>query len=201
VVPYTGCDAADPAAPCPPHGGGSIMLRTAPRADAPLVKDVGKHPPNGESTPAVNDHGARAATGQRYAVAGRQRNWTAIWYLGQQAWFANPASRPTAVGVRGLTVTPKPGRASVPVYGRAYPEAAAYPADVPVQDLVPLQYTFAAGQSYSVGGSDVGEYYYATTFDTASHAVIRGTLRYYEIQFGHRVFYVKADDVRVVPAS
>jgi len=201
VVPYTGCDAADPAALCPPHGGGSIMLRTAPRADAPLVKDVGKHPPNGESTPAVNDHGARAATGQRYAVAGRQRDWTAIWYLGQQAWFANPASRPTAVGVRGLTVTPKPGRASVPVYGRAYPEAAAYPAGVPVQDLVPLQYTFAAGQRYSVGGSDVGEYYYATTFDTASHAVIRGTLRYYEIQFGHRVFYVKADDVRVVPAS
>jgi len=202
VVPYIGCDGADPAAPCPPHGGGSIMLRTEPRADAPLVKDVGKHPPNGDSTMSVNDHGARAATGQHYAVADRRGDWTAIWYLGQKAWFFNPKSRPAAVGVRGgLTVTPKPGLASVPVYGRAYPEASAYPAGVPVQALAPLQYTFAAGQRYTVGGSDVGEYYYATTFDKASHAVIRGKLKYYEIQFGHRVFYVKADDVQVIPAS
>jgi hypothetical protein len=133
-------------------------------------------------------------------VADRQGNWTAIWYLGQKAWFANPASRPTAVGVRGLAVTPKPGLASVPVYGRAYPEAAAYPAGVPVQSLTPLQYTFTAGQRYSLAGTDVGEYYYSTTFDEASHAVIRGQLKYYEIQFGHRVFYVRADDVRLVPA-
>ncbi|HEX6468396.1 MAG TPA: peptidoglycan recognition family protein [Streptosporangiaceae bacterium] len=201
VVPYTGCDAAAPAAPCPPHGGGSIMLRTEPRADAPLVKDVGKHPPNGDSTMSVYDHGARAATGQRYAVAGRQGDWTAIWYLGQRAWFFDPASRPVAVGARGLLVTPKPGLASVPVYGRAYPDAAAYPAGVPVQSLVPLQYTFAAGQRYTLAGTDLGEYYYATTFDTAGHAVIRGGPAYDEIQFGHRVFYVRSGDVQVVPAT
>jgi hypothetical protein len=51
-----------------------------------------------------------------------------------------------------------------------------------------------------VGGSDVGEYYYATTFDTAGHAVIRGRLRYEQIQFGHRVFYVNSDDVELFPA-
>jgi N-acetyl-anhydromuramyl-L-alanine amidase AmpD len=199
VVPYTGCDGTS--APCPPHGGGSVMLRTEPRPDAPLVKDVGKHPPAGTATMSVYDHSARAATGQRYAVAGRQGDWTAIWYLGQKAWFHNPGTRPTAVGARGLVVTPKPGAASVPVYGRAYPEAEAYPAGVPVQSLVPLQYTFAAGQRYTIGGSEKGEYYYATTFDKADHTVVRGNLDYYEIQFGHRVFYVKAADVEVIRAS
>ncbi|MEU8324626.1 hypothetical protein AB0C33_40235 [Nonomuraea sp. NPDC048881] len=43
------------------------------------------------------DHAARAATGQRYVVAERQGEWTAIWYLGQKAWFRNPASGPVAV--------------------------------------------------------------------------------------------------------
>ncbi|MCW2902686.1 MAG: Negative regulator of beta-lactamase expression-like protein [Streptosporangiaceae bacterium] len=200
VVAYTGCDAAHASDPCPAHGGGSIMLRTEPRADAPLVKDIGKHPPAGAATMSVYDHSARAATGQRYAVAGRQGEWTAIWYLGQKAWFHNPKDGPTAVGARGFLATPKPGVASVPVYGRAYPEAEAYPQGVPVQNLVPMQYTFAAGQSYPVGGAETGEYYYATTFDRSDHTVVRGKLRYYEIQFGHRVFYVKAGDVRLIPA-
>jgi hypothetical protein len=195
VVPYTGCDASRPSAVCPPHGGGSVMLRTAPSDDAPLVKDIGKHPPNGDATMSVYDHSARAATGQTYAVADRQGDWTAIWYLGQEAWFHNPRTRPTAVGAHGFVATPKPGLASVPVYGRAYPEAEAYPAGVPVQSLVPMQYTFAAGQSYSVADRLRGEYDYSNTFDVATHTVVRGDLRYYEIQFGHRVYFVKADDV------
>ncbi len=203
VVGYTDCDTQNPAALCPPHGGGSIMLHTAPSDDAPLVKDIGLHPPSGTSTMAVWDHGARAATGQKYAVAGRQGDWTAIWYLGQKAWFhdRDPAGHPVAVGVHGLVATPKPGAASVPVYGRAYPEASAYPAGVPVQSLIPMQYTFAAGQSYAVVGAERGEYYYSTTFDTASHVVVKGALKYYEIQFGHRVYFVKADDVVLRPAG
>jgi N-acetyl-anhydromuramyl-L-alanine amidase AmpD len=197
VVPYTGCDSANPSALCPPHGGGSIMLRTEPRADAPLVKDVGKHPPNGDATMAVDDHSARAATGQKYAVAGRQGDWTAIWYLGQQAWFFNPRTRPTAFGTHGFVVTPK--AATAPVYGRAYPEREAYPANVPVQTITPMQYTFAAGQTYAVLGEVHGEYDYSNTFDTTSHTVVRGKLRYYEIQFGHRVEFVKTSDVTLKP--
>jgi N-acetyl-anhydromuramyl-L-alanine amidase AmpD len=195
VVPYTGCDDSDPSAACPAHGGGSIMLRTAPAADAPLVKDIGKHPPNGDATMSVYDHSARAATGQTYAVAGRQGDWTAIWYLGQKAWFSNPRSRPVAVGAHGLVATPKPGLASVPVYGRAYPEPEAYPANIPVQALTPMQYTFAAGQSYSVADKLQGEYDYSNTFDVATHAIVRGKITYYEIQFGHRVYFVKTGDV------
>ncbi|MFR9758265.1 N-acetylmuramoyl-L-alanine amidase, partial [Streptomyces sp. TR06-5] len=112
---------------------GAVRLHTAPEADAPLVRDIGLRPDGGPSTTDVNDTGARASTGQRYAVAGRQGEWTAIWYLGQKAWFHNPADRPTAVPARGPVVTPKEGRDSVPVYGRAYPEASAYPEGVPVQ--------------------------------------------------------------------
>jgi hypothetical protein len=159
------------------------------------VKDIGKHPPNGDATMSVYDHSARAATGQTFAVAGRQGDWTAIWYLGQQAWFQNPRSRPVAVGARGLVATPKPGLASVPVYGRAYPEPEAYPANIPVQALAPMQYTFAAGQSYSVADEVRGEYDYSNTFDVSTHAIVAGKLKYYELQFGHRVYFVKASDV------
>jgi N-acetyl-anhydromuramyl-L-alanine amidase AmpD len=200
VVPYTGCDSKNPSAPCPPHGGGSIMLRTEPRDDAPLVKDIGKHPSTGgTATMSVYDHSARAATGQKYAVADRQGEWTAIWYLGQKAWFHNPKDQPTAVGSVGLVAVAKPGATSVPVYGRAYPEAEAYPAGAPVQSIVPMQYTFAAGQAYAVVGSEHGEYYYSNTFDRSGSAVVKGKLRYYEIQFGHRVYFVKADDVDLKP--
>src|SRR5690606_10012831 len=154
--------------------------------------DIGKHP-TGESLYSVYDHSARASAGQRYAVADRLGEWTAIWYLGQKAWFHNPPDAPTAVPSRGLVVTPRPGLDSVPVYGRAYPEPTAYPPGVPVQEIVPLQYTFPAGQSYTLGLTAQGEYYRAVTFDPSEHVVVRGKLKYYQIQIGHRVMFVRAD--------
>ncbi|MGI5400940.1 N-acetylmuramoyl-L-alanine amidase [Streptomyces sp. CA-135486] len=193
---YTGCVKAGQA--CAPHGSGAVRLHTAPAEDAPLVKDVGLRPGGEDSTNGVNDTGARASTGQQYAVAGREGDWTAIWYLGQKAWFNNPRSEPTAVGARGWTLTPKDGAADIPVYGRAYPEAAAYPVGVPVQAISPLPYKLLAGQRYVVGDRVPGEYLYAPTFDTAGHRVVRGQEAYYEIQFGHRVAFVKASDVRLV---
>ncbi|GHH72876.1 amidase [Streptomyces sulfonofaciens] len=192
---YTGCTSAGQ--PCPAHGSGEVRLHTAPAEDAPLVKDIGLRPGGQDSTIDVNDVGARASTGQQYAVAGRQGDWTAIWFLGQKAWFENPAKAPTAVPASGLVVTPKAGRSEVPVYGRAYPEASAYPAGVPVQAVSPMPYKLSAGQKYVVGGKVHGEYFYAVTFDTASHRVVRGQDTYYEIQFGHRVEYVRAADVDV----
>ncbi|MEU8619454.1 peptidoglycan recognition family protein [Streptomyces sp. NPDC048623] len=192
---YTGCTTAGVA--CAPHGSGAVRLHTAPSADAPLVKDIGLYPGGQEATTGVNDTGARASTGQSFAVAERQGDWTAVWYLGQKAWFHNPPKEPTAVDARGLVLTPKEGLASVPVYGRAYPEASAYPAGVPVQAVSPLPYRLLAGQTYVVGGRTPGEYLFAPTFDTTGHAVVRGQEEYYEIQFGHRVAFVKAADVRV----
>jgi hypothetical protein len=192
---YTGCETAGQA--CAPHGSGAVRLYTAPDATAPLVKDIGLRPGGQGSTTGVNDTGARASTGQQFAVAGREGDWTAVWYLGQKAWFQNPAKQPTAVGARASVLTPKDGLAEVPVYGRAYPEASAYPAGVPVQAVSALPYKLLTGQRYVVGDRVPGEYLWATTFDTAGHQVVRGKEMYYEIQFGHRVAYVKASDVTV----
>jgi N-acetyl-anhydromuramyl-L-alanine amidase AmpD len=190
----TGCVTAG--APCAAHGSSALELRTAPSSSAPLVKDIGLHP-SGDTTEDVNDTGARASTGQQYAVAGRQDGWTAIWYLGQKAWFHDPRTSPASLPARGTVVTPRPGLASIPVYGRAYPEASAYPAGVPVQAQTPLQYTLPAGQSYVAGGRVPGEYFYSTAFDTSGQAWVKGTEQYYEIQFGERVAFVKAADVTV----
>lgn len=190
---YTGC--AKPGEACPPHGSGAVRLHTGPGEGTVLVKDIGLRPGGEESTAGVNDTGARASTGQMFAVAERRGDWTAIWYLGQKAWFHNPRTRPTAVGARGWVLTPKDGSAQIPVYGRAYPEASAYPAGVPVQAVSPLPYKLLAGQRYVVGDRVPGEYLYAPAFDTSGHRVVRGQEAYYEIQFGHRVAFVKASDV------
>ncbi len=195
---YTGCVAAGQL--CAPHGSEAVRLYSAPSESAPLVQDIGLHP-TGPSTTDVNDTGARASTGQQYVVADRQGQWTAIWYLGQKAWFLDPSDAPTALDAGGLVVTPKAGLASVPVYGRAYPEASAYPANVPVQPLTPLQYTLPAGQSYVVGGVERGEYYFSQTFDTSDQTWVKGKQLYYEIQFGQRVAFVNAADVTLRPSA
>ncbi|KUL38429.1 amidase [Streptomyces sp. NRRL F-4489] len=196
---YTGCEKAG--TPCPEHGSTAVRLHTAPSDSAPLIQDIGLHPDGAATTTGVNDTAARATTGQRFAVAGRSGDWTAIWYLGQQAWFRNPRSHPTAVDAKGLVATPKAGRAEIPVYGRAYPEKEAYPSQVPVQSVTPLPYRLLSGQRYAVGGKVRADYLYAPTFDIARHAVVRGEDVYYEIQVGHRVGYVRAADVDVRPSE
>ncbi|MFE0102329.1 N-acetylmuramoyl-L-alanine amidase [Streptomyces sp. NPDC059009] len=196
---YTGC--VKPGEVCVPHGSSAVRVHTEPRDDAPLIKDIGKHPDGSDSTIDVNDTSARLTTGQQYAVAERKGDWTAVWYLGQKAWFKNPKKQPTAVDAEGLVVTPKDGSADIPVYGRAYPEKEAYPKEVPVQTVSPLPYKLLAGQEYAVGDKVPGEYLYAPTFDTKPHRVVRGKDTYYVIQFGARIAYVRAADVKVLPSG
>jgi hypothetical protein len=195
---YTGC--VTRGEPCATHGSGAVRLYSQPDTSSPLIKDIGLRPDGGDSTIDVNDVASRVETGQQYAVAGRQGDWTAIWYLGQKAWFQNPAKQPTAVNAAGFVVTPKAGLDSVPVYGRAYPEKEAYPAGVPVQPVSPLPYQLLAGQKYVVGDLLRGEYDYSVTSTTDSHRVVIGKDLYYEIQFGHRVAFVRAADVRIQPS-
>jgi N-acetyl-anhydromuramyl-L-alanine amidase AmpD len=194
---YTGC--VTTGRPCAEHGSSEVRLYSDHDETSALIKDVGLHK-GADSTTDVNDVGSRVSTGQQYAVADRYGDWTAIWYLGQKAWFKNPGKEPTAVSAAGLVVTPKAGLDSVPVYGRAYPEASAYPAGVPAQAVSPLPYTLPKGQRYVIGDRVPGEYYYAVTFTTDSHRVVVGEDLYYEIQFGHRVAFVRAADVRVLPS-
>ncbi|MFE0449997.1 N-acetylmuramoyl-L-alanine amidase [Streptomyces sp. NPDC058914] len=188
---YTGCVAKGE--PCAVHGSSEVRLYSDHSETSALIKDVGlgTAPSTG-----VNDISSRVSTGQQYAVADRWGDWTAIWYLGQKAWFRNPAKKPTAVPASGLVVTPKNGVDGVPLYGRAYPEASAYPAGVPAQAVSPLPYRMPKGQKYVVGDKVPGEYYYAVTFDTGGHRVVVGKDLYYQIQYGHRVAFVRAADVR-----
>ncbi|MCD7444635.1 N-acetylmuramoyl-L-alanine amidase [Streptomyces lincolnensis] len=189
---YTGC--VTKGEPCAEHGSSEVRLYSDHSEKSALITDIGlgKAP-----TTDVNDLSSRVSTGQQYAVAGRYGDWTAIWYLGQKAWFRNPKANPTAVHAEGRVVTPRDGLKSVPVYGRAYPEASAYPAGVPAQEVSPLPYKLPAGQKYVIGDAQPGQYYYAVTFDTGGHRVVTGKDLYYEIQYGHRVAFVRAADVRV----
>ena len=189
--------------PCPSRSSSSVILHQQPSHSSPLVVDVGLHPDRSPSTMYISDHGARASAGTHWAVAEVRGDWTAIWYLGQKAWFYNPSENPSAVWATGLVATPKAGRATIPVYGRAYPEPAAYPPTIPVQAIVPLQYTLHAGERYAVGQYLAGEYYRAVTFNCSGAGdctVVRGQNRYYQIQFGHRLMFVNAADVDVVPS-
>jgi hypothetical protein len=199
---YTGCGsvATDP---CPAHGASQVILRAAPDPGAPLLSDIGLHPNGAATTMGIADHGSRVSAGQTFAVAGRQGDWTAVWYLGQKGWFHDPAGARVAKWSTGLVATPKPGKATIPVYGRAYPEQAAYPAGVPYQAITPLPYTLAAGQRYAVGALVPSEYYRAVTFDGSGPGdwtVIRGKTRYVQIQFGYRLMFVNLDDVLLLPS-
>ncbi len=140
---YTATDCRD----VPLQGSSFVYLYTAPSFSAPLI-----------SNPFINDNPTRAnnwadkaATGQQFYLADRQRDWTAIYFSGQKAWFHNPRGANTRRS-RGLVVTPRAGLDSVPLYGRAYPEATAYPPHINPQALLPLTpYSMPRGQRYVKG--------------------------------------------------
>jgi len=191
---FTGCVTVGQ--PCTPHGSTSVVLRTEPRDDAPQLTDIGLHPDNTPGTMHISDHSSRAETGQTFALAERSGSWVAVWYLGQKGWF----HASDAIWSVGFVATPKAGKTSIPVYGRAYPEASAYPAGITPQAVTPLQYTWPAGQKYAVGLITPSEYYWAVTFDSTNHTVVRGQTKYLQVQFGHRVAFVNVDDVDVKPS-
>ncbi|QDP97884.1 N-acetylmuramoyl-L-alanine amidase [Microlunatus elymi] len=200
--PVTGCTTAGQ--PCDPQGTDFVYLHTEPNADSPLVKDIDLHTDGSASTTQVSDVGARAVAGQDFAVADRQGDWTAVWYLGQKGWFYNPRGDRTAKDVGGWLVKPKAGVDAVATYGRAYPEASAYPDPIPAQSILSLSYQLTAGQSAVLTDRTVStDYYRAVTYDTpppADHIDIRGQTKYLQISFGHRIMYVQAADVDIVRA-
>jgi hypothetical protein len=196
--PVTGCDADGT---CPVQGTNFVYLHQAPSTDSPLVADVGLHPDGSPSTTGVSDIGARAAAGQKLVVAGRSGDWVAVWWLGEKGWIESPPDHPTLVPSAGRVVRPA-GDQPAPVYGRAYPEKSAYPAQIPYQTVTPLQYSLQPGQAYVLADADLQtDYYYAKTFRCAGVAMdctdVVGHDRYLQIWFGHRIAYVRAADVRV----
>jgi N-acetyl-anhydromuramyl-L-alanine amidase AmpD len=198
--PVTDCSSSS-CVPLPKQPANFIYLHTRPSAGAPLLSDAELHPSGSAGTTQDDDWGDKAPTGEKYVVAGQKGNWTGIWYAGTIGWFYNPpGAAQTARYTSAMVITPRPGVASVPVYGSAFPGAPAYPKVVPVSPNAPLVYKILPGQSYVTTGAVPDDYYYAATFNSSlpdDHIVIRGQTRYYQIIYNHRLFYVKADDVVV----
>jgi N-acetyl-anhydromuramyl-L-alanine amidase AmpD len=197
---FTDCSTA-PCITLPAQGSNTVQLHTQPNNNSPLLSDPYLHSNNSPGTNQVNDWGAQAAAGQRYAVADQKNNWTGIWYGGKIGWFYNPNNQPTAVKSRSVTITPRAGRTSIPVYGAAYPDATAYPSGVPVQVLDPL-YTMPAGQEYAAITDRLPtDYFYDATINYSlphDHEIIKSQDgKYYQITFNKRIAYVKTSDVDI----
>ncbi|MFC5451603.1 N-acetylmuramoyl-L-alanine amidase [Paenibacillus aestuarii] len=173
-----------------------VYLYTSPSFEAPLLDDAATQ---GEDKTEALNWGDKAVTGQTFYLADRQGDWDAIWYGGQKAWFYDPNQRNT-VKSDGLIIKPKAGKATIPVYGGAYPEVSAYPSGVSPNTLNPLQYTIQQGQEYVAFEKVKGDYYNAKVFTydpyLDSKEVI-GNEEYYRIQFNHRFAFVKASDVDI----
>lgn len=181
--------------PCqdvPAQPSNFAFLRTGPSDDAPLITN----PVTKGGTDDIADWSDKAVAGRRYAIAGRQGSWTAVWYAGQKAWLHTADTRPAA----GFAVTTT-GTAPVPVFTLAVPDPSEYPAGVPsAGDPTPVKplFTVPAGQRYQLLGRAQAAYYYAR-FDESNvagnHTVVRGGTTYYLISLNHRLGYVRATDV------
>jgi hypothetical protein len=204
----TNCEEQSPGSgACKPNAPTNyVALYQQPDSSAPLAKDPGTHPDGSNSTVSIQDSGARAAAGQKLVVARTEGEWVGVWWAGSLVWFDNPASAPVVTLGSGKLVTAKAGLTAAPVYGRAYPEAGAYPSTIPAQAVTPIEYTIPAGQAYVLTDKKVStDYYYAKTFNGAGvpgdRTDVVGTDRYYQVNVAHRVAYVRAADVDVTPTT
>jgi N-acetyl-anhydromuramyl-L-alanine amidase AmpD len=179
----------------PRQAANFVYLYSAPDFAAPLITNTYL---SQDPTLAAN-WANKAVAGQQFARAARRGDWDAIFFGGQLAWFYNPGYANSAAG-HGVLVAARPGLDSIPVYGRAYPESAAYPPGIAPQAITAI-YDLPAGERYVVTDSVDGSYYwvptYATTPEATQRAAVSGETRYYQISFNHRIGFVKASDVVV----
>ncbi|AWW43252.1 N-acetylmuramoyl-L-alanine amidase [Streptomyces cadmiisoli] len=172
-----------------------LFVRTAPSSTAPLFGDQAIHS-DGVGTDRINDWGNTVQSGQKFVVAGKKGDWTAIWYSGSKVWFHNPDGVNT-VPTRGRIiivsasqdVSPSP----VKVYGSSYPDAAEYPAGLSPSTQAPLSmYTIPVGQAYvaDVPAAPTDDYF------KSSGTVVIGSKSMYTIQYNHRTALVYANDVK-----
>jgi N-acetyl-anhydromuramyl-L-alanine amidase AmpD len=177
-----------------------VYLRTASNANAPLLADKELHPDGSHGTTKIDDWSAKATTGQKYVLAGRDGDWTAIWFGNQRGWFYNPASAPTASFSRsqGQVFKLKSSVAQAKIYGAAYPEASAYPAGVHSPLQTQPAYTIYGGQQYVSDGIVPTDYFYDYTVNSSApydHQVFTGQDKFIKFQYNQRVMFIRASDV------
>lgn len=182
--------------PLDPHPSDFVYLYSEPSFNAPLLSDPILHP-TGAGTTAINDWSDKAVAGQSFYKVDVRGDWTAIDYDGQKAWFYNPNGQNTSAG-RGMLMTPKQGRTSIPVYGSAYPETTAFTQlGISPVNRIPLS-SIAAGQKYVGTGPFGSDYYYAQIYNAPdTYRVVKGNEEFYQINFNHRIAFVKKSDVDV----
>ncbi|MFD3663792.1 N-acetylmuramoyl-L-alanine amidase [Streptomyces sp. NPDC058659] len=140
-----------------------------------------------------SNYGNKVRAGGLYVVAEAQYNWTAIWYAGKKAWFYNPGGQYTAPVKTATTV--KAASGSAKIYGRSFPETAAYTAaglTKPGDENDPLtKFSLPAGQAYVKAGPAVkGDDW----FGSAQKNVIGNTM-FVPIRYHHKIVWVKQSEI------
>jgi len=134
-------------------------------------------------------------------VTDREGSWVQVSWAGEHVWLRNSNKQPVLVPSKGAVVRVKDGLDLARTYGRAYPEAEAYPEGVTPQAVVPLEYQLKPGQAYVVGDRRViTDYYKATTYDGSAPGDwtdFVGETKYYWVWTGHRQTFVPATDVDI----
>ncbi|MFB6841127.1 N-acetylmuramoyl-L-alanine amidase [Streptomyces sp. NPDC056361] len=172
-------------------------LYTSPSTSATTLKD----PYYTSGWTEGSNYGNKVRAGGTYVVAEATDDWTAIWYAGVKAWFQNPGGQYTVPVAGATTVKLKAGLASTKVFGRSFPETAAYTAaglGAPGDENDPLsKFTFASGQAYVKAGPAVkGDDW----FGSAQKNVV-GTTLFVPIRFHHKITWVKQSDIVEAPAT
>lgn len=167
-----------------------VYLRTAPSDTAPLFGDQALHA-DGVGTDRVNDWGSTAQAGQQFVVAGREGDWTAIWFSGEKVWFHNPHGCNTTPA-HDVTLVGAAGTSPVAVYGSSYPDADEYPDGLSPSTQAPLSaYRVPPGQAYvaTAQAEPTDDYF------PSSGRVVTGGKKMYTIQYNHRTALVYEGDV------
>ncbi|MFF8605132.1 N-acetylmuramoyl-L-alanine amidase [Streptomyces sp. NPDC015346] len=188
------CDSNGVCTDVPPQPANFGYLYTSPSTTASTVGD--------QYFSAVwsqgSNWGNKIRAGATYVVAGTSGNdWTAIWYGAKKAWFYNPGGQYTVP----VTTTPTRVKAkagvTARVYGRSFPETAAYTAaglTAPTDNPNYLSKYPLTGEYAKVGAAVKGDDW----FGSAQKNVI-GNDVYIPIHYNHRQAYVKASEVDLVP--
>ncbi|MCA5892711.1 N-acetylmuramoyl-L-alanine amidase [Isoptericola sp. NEAU-Y5] len=202
--PITGCEQASPGSGDCVEGADTnfVLAYSEPSLDAPYARDPGWKPDGAAGTTHASDISARVTSGHKFVVAQVTGDWLGVWWAGSLVWVHNPAERPVVVPATGKTVTVT-GTQDASVYGRAYPEAAAYDPypGIPVQPVTPIEYTIGADQTYVVSDDDVpADYYRAVTFDGSGpgdRTDVRGQDHYVQLWYAHRQVFARTAELTV----
>ncbi|MDV5145023.1 N-acetylmuramoyl-L-alanine amidase [Streptomyces sp. SBC-4] len=180
-----------------PRPANFVYLHTGPSTSNPILKDPYF---TGNDTSLGWYYGSKLRAGGLYVVAEVRSDWTAIWYAGVKAWFYNPGGQYT-VPVNATTVKVKSGLASAKVYGRSYPETAAYTAaglEAPGDENAWLtKFSLPSDQAYVKAGPAVkGDDW----FGSAQKNVIGSTM-FVPIRYHHKIVWVKQSEIAEAPGA